>query len=194
MIFFAPGDVALAEHISAIRTLDASWLLIDYSELASPQTAAGLSLIIGLGLYLRRKFAAIAGLAVAIGGSNAAWVCIKGLVNRPRPPMRLASFLEPGSSFPSGHTTNAFALAVFGAFLVYEHVPAGWARTTLIALFMVLAALMGFARVYLGVHYLSDCVAGAILGSLFGLAGASVARALRDYSTKRRNSTATAMR
>lgn len=194
MTFFLPGDVAVATYISSIRTVELSWLLIDYSELASPQTALGLGLIIGLGLYLRRKFAAIAGLAVAIGGANAAWIVIKEQVNRPRPPMRVSSFLEPGSSFPSGHTTDAFALAVFGSILIYEHVPAGWARNTLIGVCMSLATLMGFARVYLGVHYLSDCIAGALLGTFFGFAGALVTRSVRDYSTRMKNSAATAMR
>jgi undecaprenyl-diphosphatase len=186
--------VAKATDLSAARTLGGSGFFINLSELASPITTAGLTLVIGLGLYLRRRFSAIAGLAVAVGGANAAWILIKQLIERPRPPMRFASFLEPGSSFPSGHTTNAFALAVFCSLLATTHVPKGVPRTLLIGALMVLATLIAFARAYLGVHYLSDCLAGAALGAAFGLLGEYVHRSVRDYSTKRKNTSAIAMR
>jgi diacylglycerol kinase family enzyme/membrane-associated phospholipid phosphatase len=66
-------------------------------------------------------------------------------------------------SFPSGHSAAAFA----GAFLFGAHAPA-WSP-----LFYVLATAVGFSRVYLGVHYPSDVVIGAIFGA--SLAGAFLA-------------------
>jgi undecaprenyl-diphosphatase len=61
---------------------------------------------------------------------------------------------SPDPSFPSDHATGAFALA-FGLWL-YDR--------TLGSVLLVLAAILSFARVYVGVHYPGDVVAGAALG------------------------------
>ena len=61
----------------------------------------------------------------------------------------------PDYSFPSGHTGSAFALAVV-IFMVMER------KYGIIAL--VLASLMGFSRLYVGIHYPSDVLGGVILG------------------------------
>lgn len=169
-------DRPVLEYFAHIRTLGGTFFFINLSELAGPPASAGIALILALAMYLRRNLAAIAGLAVAFCGANAAWIIIKELIHRPRPAIALASFVEPGWSFPSGHATDAFALAVFGAILLWTHL-AGRARY--IALLpLLLAALIGFGRVYLGVHYLTDVLAGAVLGTLSGIAGAATHAAL----------------
>lgn len=64
---------------------------------------------------------------------------------------------KPGSySFPSGHAASAFA----GAWLLTRHYP------RLAPLWFTIAALTGFSRVYLGVHYPGDVVSGALLGTV----------------------------
>lgn len=64
-------------------------------------------------------------------------------------------------SFPSGHTTAAFALAMSTSLLVIS--------PTVQLIFILLAFGVGFSRVYLAVHYPSDVVAGAIIGTTFAL-------------------------
>ena len=61
----------------------------------------------------------------------------------------------PDYSFPSGHTGSAFALAVV-IFMVMDR------KYGIIAL--ILASLMGFSRLYVGIHYPSDVLGGVILG------------------------------
>ncbi|MBZ5856357.1 phosphatase PAP2 family protein [Flavihumibacter profundi] len=87
---------------------------------------------------------------------------LKYTINRPRPfntyPGEITTAGNGGSpSFPSGHTSQAFATAtsLYMAFPKwYVAVPAfGWAAT------------VGYSRMYLGVHYPSDVVAGAIVGA-----------------------------
>ena len=95
-------------------------------------------------------------------------VVLKHLVSRPRPYTvveGLIPLLTSGdpNSFPSGHTCAAFAAGVawFGTAR-----KGGWRAAALIQ-----AVLMGLSRLYVGVHYPSDVLAGAIIGTLCGLGG-----------------------
>jgi undecaprenyl-diphosphatase len=62
-------------------------------------------------------------------------------------------------SFPSGHTTIAFAAATVLSYYRPRWTPA----------FFLLAVAIGFSRVYVGVHYPLDVIAGAVLGTLIAL-------------------------
>ena len=72
------------------------------------------------------------------------------------------------NSFPSGHTNAAFAFAV----AVCMSAPKKWMKITAVCM----AAVMGLSRLYVGVHFPSDVLAGAAIGSLCGLAGAWVVK------------------
>lgn len=87
---------------------------------------------------------------------------IKNLVKRPRPfvtftDIRILIPTPSEFSFPSGHTSSSFAAAaVFYRFLPKKlGIPA-----------VVLAGLIGFSRLYVGVHYPTDVIAGVLMGIL----------------------------
>jgi len=67
-----------------------------------------------------------------------------------------------GYSFPSSHAANHFALGVFFFFIFYNI--SKWAARA----FLLWAALISIAQVYVGVHYPVDIVAGAVLGAVTG--------------------------
>ncbi len=181
MIFFSPCDIPVAETMNAWRTMGGTHFFIMLSEVAGPTTSAGIALTILLGLFIRRNYFAMAGFALAVAGANAAWVLAKALVARPRPGIEYASFIEPGYAFPSGHATNAFAFGVFLAVMLMRTMPVGAVRLLALSLPLLMAALIAFGRVYLGVHYVSDVVAGAVLGSAAGYAGVL----LHDFLARR---------
>ncbi len=86
-------------------------------------------------------------------------VAIKRLIGRPRPMARLMGVhlvgeIPPFESFPSAHAAVAFAMAGI-LVLRYPHV-AWWA--------IPVACLVGVSRIYMGLHYPSDVVAGAMVG------------------------------
>lgn len=94
---------------------------------------------------------------------------IKPLVHRLRPSqtpeimyqLRIAAGRGGGYSFPSSHATNVFSVATYLA-LLFRH------RPTAIALYLW-ATLVAVSRVYLAMHYPSDVLCGAILGTSIGM-------------------------
>lgn len=91
-------------------------------------------------------------------------LALKNIIARPRPfiadpSITLLISAPDGFSFPSGHTLSSFAAAT--SIFAWDK------RYGIIAL--VMAALIGFSRIYLCVHYLTDVICGAILGVLIGL-------------------------
>jgi len=103
------------------------------------------------------------GLALLIADQTSAGL-LKPLINRPRPCHELANIhllvgCGGGRSMPSAHAANSFAqAALFG--LYFRRVRIG---------LLVAAFLIAVSRVFVGVHYPGDIVAGAILGSLIGV-------------------------
>ena len=71
-------------------------------------------------------------------------------------------------SFPSGHTSSSFA---FATAVAANNKKLGVAA-------YVLAALIGFSRIYLGVHYCTDVLAGAVLGVVYGVIGVVIVKAI----------------
>lgn len=120
--------------------------------------------------WLRRPLVVVA-VILAIEAASFADGLLKRAIDRARPfvgdPRVHPSIALPHDpSMPSGHAMNAFA----GAVLLAAVVPR--ARWPLLAL----AVLIGLSRVYLGVHFPSDVIAGAILGAAIGAAAAWLLR------------------
>lgn len=84
-----------------------------------------------------------------------------------------------GYSFPSGHTSSSFAAAC-GALSMCK----GKGQKIFGWLSVVLAALIGFTRIYLHVHYTTDVLVGAVVGLLCGVAGYFICKALMPYIQK----------
>jgi undecaprenyl-diphosphatase len=94
-----------------------------------------------------------------LAGSEVLNVVLKLVFHRARPSLhRLIT--ESGYGFPSGHSMGAFSLYGTLAFLLWKHIPVVWGRTLLILVSCALILAIGISRIYLGVHYPSDVLAG----------------------------------
>lgn len=125
--------------------------------------AAAMSLLLGLG----RQWRQIALIWLVPIGASATTAGLKLLFARPRPDVALYQMSD--YSFPSGHATGAMAFFALAAWLLIRN---GWARpmaTVLSAATLIF--LIGFSRLYLGVHYLSDVFNGYLVGAMWVLAG-----------------------
>ena len=108
-------------------------------------------------------------------GTLTLWLVVellKLIVRRARPfihltQTRIVGYRARGRSFPSGHTSQSFFVA---ALLVHHFHGNIWA----VLLLYSLALLVGITRMYVGAHYPRDVLAGAILGSAWGLLGGIV--------------------
>jgi len=129
-----------------------------------------------LGIYLQRIKGWRTALILVIGASSACFSCeaVKHLVNRSRPEvsqMRLEGIKVPTSpSFPSGHTFSASALYPGIALIMVRFSSSVPLKIALPLSGTVLALLVGYTRIYLGVHFFSDVVAGLVGGLTFALA------------------------
>ncbi len=95
----------------------------------------------------------------SVGGAALLNTVLKSTFQRERPTLhRLAE--ETGYSFPSGHSMAAFALYGVLAFLLWRHVKSRKGRLILIVSAVLLVISIGLSRIYLGVHYPSDVLAG----------------------------------
>jgi undecaprenyl-diphosphatase len=113
-------------------------------------------------LLYRRYRAEALFLAVAILGSVALNSVLKLFIQRPRPPLPWAHVL-PDYSFPSGHSMNSLVFYLAIALIIWARAKPPAGSIAVIAAF-VIAISVGFSRIYLGYHYLSDVVGGYAAG------------------------------
>jgi undecaprenyl-diphosphatase len=115
-------------------------------------------------LLLCRKYAALAFLLVAILGGLLLSTLLKGSFDRPRPSVVPHLSYVATSSFPSGHSMlSAVVYLTLGALLARLVAPMRL-KLYFLAVALVLTCLVGMSRVYLGVHYPTDVLAGWTAG------------------------------
>ena len=127
--------------------------------------------IIVLFLVKKKRLALI--LLIAYLSSGIFVQIIKRIINNPRPSLyfdqisfKYLYFVNGihkmhSGSFPSGHTTSAFAMTIVLALYFKQK----WISL----LFLLLAVLAGYSRIYLAQHFLEDVMAGALIGTIFGI-------------------------
>ena len=139
------------------------------SDVGSPVGVGILATVVGVTVaWVRRSW-----LPLLIAGFGAAGIgminlTVKGLVSRNRPPVAIAVLGEDGYSFPSGHTTGTTVVWLLSAWMVSRWVIRGQTSRDLLwigTLFVIVA--VGISRLYLGVHFPSDVMAGWTLGAVW---------------------------
>jgi len=123
-------------------------------------------------LWLNQKKWYIATLWLALFGSETFTYVTKLILNRPRP--QLAVYLEHSASFPSGHATIAMAFYGFLIYLSWKLAKKRRQRILITLFNIILIILIGFSRLYLGVHYASDVWAGYLVGLLWLIISISI--------------------
>ncbi len=138
-----------------------------FTNIGSTVFIVPLSILILLFLYkvLKHRSELILFVAVMVG-SNILFLLLKLYFHRARPDLHRLIEVS-GYSFPSGHATNACTLYGILTFLLWRHIGSRLGRTILIVLSVIMIFAIGISRIYLGVHYPSDILAGYFLSVLW---------------------------
>lgn len=196
MVLTAGFFLAVGDHgaLPFIQQQDDAWLRLMISGRTTPLTAiARVFNLLGLVyvtlpvriavagfLIWRRRWWRLTAFVSAIALSELLIGLLKGAYGRARPPASLAA--TTGASFPSGHAVAASVTAVAA---VIALAPAGrraWWAVAAVAF----SILMGLSRAYLGAHWLSDAVAGILLGTSCALLAAIVTGEFQRRYLRRR--------
>jgi membrane-associated phospholipid phosphatase len=140
-------------------------------------------LVIGMAATKGRMAARLtSGLALTVIASAGIYVetQVNALIDRGRPPVADWAGAAGGPSFPSGHTTAATLFALCCAWALMARVPAGWARRAMWAAAALYAVVIGWSRIWLGVHWPTD-VLGGLLFSVAWVVGIMAALPVRAW-------------
>ncbi len=156
-------DRGLATWGATHATEFSTRILRDVTQFGSTIFIIGIAVVVALVSVRRpRPGSVVAYLAVVVAGQNLIANLIKLAVDRVRPDIRpLAGF--SGASFPSGHTTAAFATFAACA-VVLGRGRGGRVHALLLGVAIGLATAVGGSHALLGVHWLTDVIGGAALG------------------------------
>ena len=153
----------LHQHASATVTEIAKGITL----LGSPAVIAGWALIVAAVLLARKDYLTEGGWIAALAGGGLLDGVLKQIFHRPRPVWDLPLLTARGFSFPSGHAMGSLLAYGMLAYLVWRQMDNPRGRAALVGCTLVLILLIGLSRLYLGVHYFSDVVAGYAAGTVW---------------------------
>jgi len=159
----ASFDQALAHALREHATPSAVTVFSAITRLGNLSVLAALGISVGLLLILLRRRFLLVGWGAALMGGGLLNVALKGLFRRARPVLANPFVTESGWSFPSGHAMGALIAYGMLAYILVSFSDGKGGRVIVLTA-AVLILLIGASRMYLGVHYFSDIVAGYIAG------------------------------
>ena len=154
---------ARAMHAESSRQWQAVFAVITFLGNGWVLTLA--TVVIGVVLIRRgRRVVAFAWMAAQAGSGILNWT-LKSLYERARPEYADAFLYSSSFAFPSGHAMGTFVFCGLGCYLLLRDGRSWTASSVSIAVALSWCVIMAFSRLYLGVHFVSDVVAGLVAGS-----------------------------
>jgi membrane-associated phospholipid phosphatase len=164
-----PGTVGAWDgHASAwLARHRTPWLddvTADLTKVANTSGVVVVAIAVEIVLLLRRHARAACVVVVGLAVELASFLTVNALIARPRPHVPKLDSVPTTTSFPSGHIAATLTLYVLIALcVVHFSRSTAWHRVAWVVA-VVLPVLVGFARVYRGMHHVTDVLAGVLLG------------------------------
>lgn len=162
-------DTRFATLLYSWATPAATIVFIIITEFGGPIVVA-VALVMTLLLAWRRQWLLLGAWLAALGGGEILNVLLKQLFHRPRPVFAHPLYrilIDNDYSFPSGHAMGSLIAYGMLAYFALLFVRSWRARSALLCGTVLLVLLIGFSRLYLGVHYFSDVIAGYAAGGVW---------------------------
>lgn len=158
--------LSLREKGNPREAIGPEWLesgVRDITALGSAPILIFVTLAAGGFLAFRRQVHGSLVLLVSMAGGWVASIALKGVFARPRPDLvEIPSYVS--HSFPSGHSMMSAVVYLTLGFIVSRFVKPFWFKVYILVLAVGITLMVGLSRIFLGVHYPSDVVAGWMAG------------------------------
>lgn len=149
-------DVQILQWIHGFATPTLTQLVVHITNFGGPIAIVGITAITAAILFFRNKRRAMTLLLIGVGGAGIINQLLKLSFQRIRPSLWAPVITEHSFSFPSGHAMMSSALVFSLILLVWE---TKW-RWYAVVIGLLYTLFIGFTRLYLGVHYPTDVLAG----------------------------------
>lgn len=175
-------DAPVLEFARSIANPTYDWLAVLASHVGYEYGVVPFDVLLVIVMAWQRRFRESVFAAVALGGSGLLNVAAKQFFARPRPDLWDSIAPEHNFSFPSGHAMGSMTLAAVLVLLAWR---TRWRWPVIIAM-LVFVPAVGFSRIYLGVHYPSDILAGwaAALAWVIGCYSVAFRGHLRPWAAR----------
>jgi undecaprenyl-diphosphatase len=164
--------LALRRPDDPAQPIGPAWFQHVMTDITALGSTSVLTLIVILAvsylLAIRRRLVAII-LVASVGGGALLNFLLKASVARPRPDLVAHLVKETSLSFPSGHSANSAVIYLTLAILLASTQTQVRVRWLIIICALLITMIIGLSRVYLGVHWPSDVVAGWAIGATWAL-------------------------
>jgi len=157
-------DASFYRQMVSIRSVPATWVAKTFNVLGSVWVTLPVRVAIASFLAVKRRWWHLAAFASAVVAAEVLIGSLKVLYDRPRPPAALVP--TTGGSFPSGHAMAASVTTVAAVIALF---PEGRRRYVWGAAAVAFSSVMAVSRAYLLAHWLSDAIAGVLLGTTVAL-------------------------
>ncbi len=164
-------DQAIYRHLQLIRTPQLDAILITITQMGDTFMVTAIASVVAFCLLLRKCWRTAIYWSLTLVSAAVLNTAIKGSIVRVRPGDMMYSGWTT-YSFPSGHTTGNLVLYGLTCILLYRSLR-GWPRIATIVGAIGFALLVAFSRLYLGAHWFSDVLGGALVATgILCIAGA----------------------
>src|SRR5919112_1846748 len=160
-------DRALDDYLHSHATAHLTTFFLVVTAFGSTVSIVLLGAAVAALLAWRRLWTLLWTWIAAVAGSALIDWLLKGLFQRPRPHFAHPLVVESSYSFPSGHAMESFVVYGMLAYLAVVWLRSWEARVAAVCGAALVVVLIGFSRMYLGVHYFSDVVAGYAAGGVW---------------------------
>ncbi|MBI4837176.1 MAG: phosphatase PAP2 family protein [Candidatus Portnoybacteria bacterium] len=164
---FVEADIRFMNLVAALRSVAAAKILLLFTYLGNWQFIISLGVITAIAMVLLKEKRKLIFLIIGVAGGELLYTVFKLLLHRTRPDIGFSLIPRNGYAFPSGHATMSLIFYGMIGYGFLKKFKKRWLKPPLVILAIVLIFLVGFSRIYLGAHWVSDVLAGWAFGAAF---------------------------